>query len=1031
MKKNYLLICMMLLGLSLSNHLHAQSCADGSVSYDDDIAPILAAKCGSCHGTQGGYSVANYASTLAGGNNCGPAVTPGDATAASSSLIDKTQWVNGGPNANCLNNMPTGGTPLTAAEFQLIETWITEGAQEACPAPPANDLCADAITLTVEANEACVPVSGDNTNATDSTDGAPTCASYAGGDTWFSITVPASGDVTVEVDDNGGFTDGGMSIYSGTCGALTQIECDDDDGPGLFPLIALTGQTPGDILLVQVWEFGNNAFGAFNICAYEPAPPPPPPANDECADAIALTAEIGLCTGTTAGTTTSSTESLPGCLGTANDDVWFSFVATGTDHDIEITNTGGATTDIVTEVFDACGGTSLECQDTPNSPINLTGLTVGVTYFFRVYTWSSVADTDTEFTVCVGSPPPPPANDLCADAIPLPVGIGTDCSNTVGANNSATDSGELPAPSCASYSGGDTWFSVTVPANGEVTVEMSSAGGFTDSGMSIYSGTCGALTEVECDDDDSPDGLFSSITLTGQTPGDVLLVRAWEFGNNAFGEFNICAFGAAASGCTDPCAPNFDATATTDDGSCEAYDNTCNQDCTAGPFGGTWDAATCACINETAPVLGCIDPAADNFDPAANCDDGGCMFSNPGCTDPCAPNFDATATTDDGSCEAYDNTCNQDCTAGPFGGTWDAATCACINETAPVLGCTDPSADNFDPAANCDDGGCIFSNPGCTDPCAPNFDATATTDDGSCEAYDNTCNQDCTAGPFGGTWDAATCACINETAPVLGCTDPSADNFDPAANCDDGGCILPTGTGDITDPCTCDGANNIDLAPTDGVFDLFFEEVTFSASAGAGLTDWSISFTSGTPADATGTDLALPLTNVVAAPGTGTPGEIVDNGDGTYTVFFYLDSGENYSAVADSPASGLTGANALTVSGGGCSPCSSADIPTLSQWGLITLALMLMSYGSVVMVGAGRLAGTNNLQLPIGGFQLPFNAAILRKAFVLTVVLAAVGYTMSIVLFGAIFFSDIIGVAISGPVFAYLVHLLYLIEKGK
>ena len=58
-------------------------------------------------------------------------------------------------------------------------------------------------------------------------------------------------------------------------------------------------------------------------------------------------------------------------------------------------------------------------------------------------------------------------------------------------------------------------------------------------------------------------------------------------------------------------------------------------------------------------------------------------------------------------------TCNADCTVGPFGGIWDAASCACINETIPVNGCSDPSATNYDPAANCDDGSC-FVDPGCT-----------------------------------------------------------------------------------------------------------------------------------------------------------------------------------------------------------------------------------------------------------------------------------------------------------------------------
>lgn len=82
-------------------------------------------------------------------------------------------------------------------------------------------------------------------------------------------------------------------------------------------------------------------------------------------------------------------------------------------------------------------------------------------------------------------------------------------------------------------------------------------------------------------------------------------------------------------------------------------------------------------------------------------------------------------------------------------------------------GCTDPTACNFDPGADADDGSCTF--PGCTNPAACNFDPAAGCDDGSCDLPD-------------------------------GCTDPAACNFDPAASCDDGSCILPDG---CTDPTAC------------------------------------------------------------------------------------------------------------------------------------------------------------------------------------------------------------------------------------
>ena len=127
-----------------------------------------------------------------------------------------------------------------------------------------------------------------------------------------------------------------------------------------------------------------------------------------------------------------------------------------------------------------------------------------------------------------------------------------------------------------------------------------------------------------------------------------------------------------------------------------------------------------------ATVSGCTDPAANNYDASANTDDGSCTYDVLGCTDPNACNYDASATVDDGSCNTvygcmdplaynYDASANCD----------DPASCISV-----LLGCTDPSAFNYNSAANTDDGSCVYL--GCTDPAASNYDANATIDDGSC-----------------------------------------------------------------------------------------------------------------------------------------------------------------------------------------------------------------------------------------------------------------------------------------------------------
>ena len=119
---------------------------------------------------------------------------------------------------------------------------------------------------------------------------------------------------------------------------------------------------------------------------------------------------------------------------------------------------------------------------------------------------------------------------------------------------------------------------------------------------------------------------------------------------------------------------------------------------------------------------------------------------------------------------------------------------------------------------------------------------------------------------------------------------------------------------------------------------------------------------------------------------------------------------------------------------GTCTP-TTQDIPTLSEWGLITLALLLMTFGSVKMaVGSTSLAGsTGSRSIPVPGgnsFKLPFNANLFRRTSMFTGILAFVGFAICAAIFGAIFLPDVIGVLIAGPIFAYLAHLLILLEKN-
>jgi hypothetical protein len=143
----------------------------------------------------------------------------------------------------------------------------------------------------------------------------------------------------------------------------------------------------------------------------------------------------------------------------------------------------------------------------------------------------------------------PPVNDDCSNATVLTPGGVFATNSLVGTNQFASASVGAPAPGCASYSGGDVWYSAVVPASGSLTFELNtSVGGITDGAGAVYSGTCGSLVLLGCNDSASSDPNDQPlVTVTGRTPGEVLYFRVWEYGNNAFGTFLVSTYDASLS----------------------------------------------------------------------------------------------------------------------------------------------------------------------------------------------------------------------------------------------------------------------------------------------------------------------------------------------------------------------------------------------------------------------------------------------------------------------------------------------------
>jgi len=274
-----------------------------------------------------------------------------------------------------------------------------------------------------------------------------------------------------------------------------------------------------------------------------------------CATATPLTIN-GACDAGTINDITQNTPNATGCsFNTFRREGWYTFTVTGGPLNVTIT-ADAADRDLFLQLISStssCTGLSqIDCANTTQANgaqiETITRSLANGIYYVKVVNNRNNNDMVLN-SICITAVTPL-TNDDCNTATPLT--INTTCSyatyTTVGATASTTPS-TPPVPGCGSYSGGDVWFSFVVPANGEVTVDTQT-GGMSDSGMAWYTGTCGALTLLECDDDDSANGLMSSITRTGLTPGATIYVRVWEYGNDNQGTFGICV--TSPGPCTTP-----------------------------------------------------------------------------------------------------------------------------------------------------------------------------------------------------------------------------------------------------------------------------------------------------------------------------------------------------------------------------------------------------------------------------------------------------------------------------------------------
>ena len=268
-------------------------------------------------------------------------------------------------------------------------------------AQPANDACSGAVTLTVSPD--CTTTNGTFQNAASGITPTMTCGSGTKYDVWYRFTATES-FVTISVN----LTTVPTQMSTGntyielfntnTCTPTTAntLGCQ-NIGSG-----RTWGVTAGTTYLMRIMTCNVNATSTnagqwnFSICITS---------NNNCSTATTIVTGGANQLGNTFGATQSTPAT---CGGTADDDVWYKFVATFPYANINLSNisSGLASSGTRMQLYGgSCASlNSLYC--TSGSQINATGLTVGNTYWIRVYSAGNTAigsnGVGTSFVISIG-----------------------------------------------------------------------------------------------------------------------------------------------------------------------------------------------------------------------------------------------------------------------------------------------------------------------------------------------------------------------------------------------------------------------------------------------------------------------------------------------------------------------------------------------------------------------------------------------------------------------------------------------------
>ncbi len=363
---------------------------------------------------------------------------------------------------------------------------------------------------------------------------------------WYRMTAAHDGYTTIDVCD--AEYDSVLSVFQGTsCGSLQEFACNDDHAeptlcaqPFASRVSMLT--TAGQEYFIRVSGYGfDHGAGTMSISSVA--------SNSACEIASPINDgphAFDLSYGEV------DPAHAPACGDSAAAKaLWYTYTSPCTT-DVRLeTCTPGASADTVLSVETgpchapvqvACNDTGGTCAINPAAAGLTFTATAGTTYRIRVSSNDAGGQPGILDVQTLGLP----RNSTCNLAQPV--------SN--GTTNFIATCASVTAQTASCGAAGPTsslWFAYTSDCEGTVTMDTCGSG--YDTVLSVYSGACGHLTEIACDDDNGADGTFCPGSLHSHvafaaTVGQTYFVRVSSYsGQGSAGRLNIVGASPTSTSC--------------------------------------------------------------------------------------------------------------------------------------------------------------------------------------------------------------------------------------------------------------------------------------------------------------------------------------------------------------------------------------------------------------------------------------------------------------------------------------------------